>query len=220
MKLGELIAIVRNEIDDATAPYLWSDPEMIDYAIDAENEACRRSRLLIDSTTTAICQIAVVAGTSVYALDPRVLFVRRVKLAAQDQILGRVAVRDMDYNLSGWESDTGTPSHFITDYQTGKIRLYPIPVVNGTLNLTVVRMPLVDCDEITDTPEIHVRMHRSLRFWMMYRAYSKQDSETKDDRKAAESLAFFEEEFGRKSSVIDEEWIAREQMGDVYDGTY
>ena len=220
MKLGDLIAIVRNELDDDVAPYLWSDPEMIDYAVDAENEASRRARLLIDSTTTAICQITTAAATAVYALSPLVLFIRRAKMSTEDYALGRVAVRDLDYRVPGWETETGTPTHFVTDYETGKIRLYPIPNAVGTVKLTVVRMPKVDLATINDTPEIHPRLHRSLRFWMMYRAYSKQDAETKDDQKAGENLGLFEAEFGRKSSAIDEEWISREQMGDPYDGTF
>jgi hypothetical protein len=61
-----------------------------------------------------------------------------------------------------------------------------------------------------DEPEINRRFHESLVFWMLYRAYSKQDAETKDAKKAGENLALFEQEFGKKSSAIDEAWIERE----------
>ena len=73
MKLEQLVALFRSEVDDTAAPYLWTDPEVIDYAADAEMEACRRALLLIDSSTVATCQYTVAPGASVVTLDPRVL---------------------------------------------------------------------------------------------------------------------------------------------------
>jgi phosphorylcholine metabolism protein LicD len=84
--------------------------------------------------------------------------------------------------------------------------------------MIVVRSPLVEMNDETDSPEIAPRFHRSLRYWMMYRAYSKQDSQANDPKKAMESLAMFEQEFGQKSSAINETWIEREQM--EFDGTF
>jgi len=218
MKLRDLLTVVRLEIDDATAPYLWTDPELIEYAVDAENEASRRARLLIDSSTVAICQIAVVANTALYALDSRVLFIRRAKLTLDDRPLSRASVRDLDNAVVNWEAEATSPSQFVVDFETGKVRLYPKPVANDTLNLTVVRLPAVDMNDLEDAPEIKAHYHRSLRFWIMHRAYSKQDSETKDDKKALENLAKFEQEFGSKSSALDEEWIEREQAYDPFSG--
>lgn len=220
MTLRDLLSLVRNEIDDVTAPYLWTDPELIEYAVDAENEAARRARLLIDSSTVAVCQIAVVAATAAYDLDSRVIFIRRGKLSSEELPLSRAQMRDLDNALPNWEADTGTPSHFVTDFETGKIRLYPIPTANTTLNLTVVRLPLADMNDLDESPEINARYHRSLRYWIMHRAYGKQDSETKDEKKSLENLAKFEQEFGRKSSAVDEEWIEREQAYDTFSGVF
>lgn len=220
MKLSELLELTRVEIDDTEAPYLWSDAELIDAAADAENEACRRARLIIDSSTAAICQISVTAASNLYALDDRVLFVRRAKMGLEDSPLCRASYRDMDANMLGWESHTGTPTHYITDYETGKIRLYPTPVAADTLSMTVVRLPLVQLSDPELDPEIKPHYHRSLRFWMMYRAYSKQDVDAHDDKRAADNLALFEQEFGPKSRAIDEEWIEREQATDPFDGTF
>jgi hypothetical protein len=108
--------------------------------------------------------------------------------------------------------------YFIPDYETGKIVLYPPPSENGTLLMTVVRDPLAEMNDMDDEPEIAARYHRSLRFWMMFRAYSKQDTETFDPKKLADSLSMFEQEFGKKSAAIDEAWITREQQEG--DGTY
>lgn len=220
MTLRELLEITRNELDDVEGKYLWSDEELIEYAVDAENEAARRARLLIDSSTAAVRQIAVVAGTALYDLDERVIFIRRAKLASEELPLRRAQMTDLDQYLPNWEADTDTPTHFVSDYETGKVRLYPIPTANGTLNMTVVRLPLNDMNSLDDTPEINARYHRSLRYWLMYRAYSKQDTETKDEGKAMKNLALFEAEFGKKSSAIDEEWIEREQAYDPNAGVF
>lgn len=220
MKLRELVEITRDEMDDAEGKFLIKDEEHIEYAVDAENEASRRARLLIDSSTVAVCNIAVTASNALLTLDSRVIFVRRAKLALEDLPLKRAQVSDLDQYMPNWEAETGTPSHFVSDYETGKIRLYPIPIVNDTLKLTVVRLPLTDMNDLDDTPEINARYHRSLRYWMMYRAYSKHDTETKDDTKAMKNLALFEAEFGKKSSAVDEEWIEREQAYDSNAGIF
>lgn len=218
MKLLDLINITRLEMDDedANSP-LITNAEHIEFANDAELEACRRGRLIMDSTTTAIVQIAVVANTATYNLDPRVLSIRRAKLTGLLP-LKRRNLQDMDSQYAGWDdASASTPSVFMTD-DTGKIRLWPKPNATSTLSMIVVRSPLAEMNDVTDTPEIAARFHRSLRFWMMHRAYSKQDSQANDPKKAMESLAMFEQEFGKKSSAIDETWIQREQM--EFDGTF
>ncbi|MGZ8317507.1 MAG: phage adaptor protein [Telluria sp.] len=218
MQLLDLINLARQELDDSTEPYLWSDAELLDYANDAELEACRRARLLVDSSTAAVTQIAVTAGTALYPLDERVLFVRRARFAGY-RPLARMTVQDMDDDNPYWQDAEGAqPRHFVTDYESGSLLLWPTPTASDTLYLTVVRAPLAEMNDAADSPEIASRWHRALRYWMLYRAYGKQDAEGNDPKKAAESLALFEQEFGRKSSAIDEAWIAREQMD--YDGTY
>jgi hypothetical protein len=217
MKLLNLITITRSEMDDKTEPYLITDAEHIEYANDAELEASRRGRLIMDSTTTAICQISVVANTASYNLDPRVQSIRRAKPTGLLP-LKRKNYQDMDSQYPGWDdAATGTPIVFIPD-DTGKIRLWPTPNASTTLSMIVVRSPLAEMSDETDSPEIASRFHRSLRYWMMYRAYSKQDSQANDPKKAAESMAMFEQEFGKKSSALDETWINREQM--EMDGTF
>lgn len=220
MKVREIFDLFRNEVDDTRHPPQWSDNELFEYLNDAENEAARRARLIVDSTTTAICQIPVVIGTSMYALDPRIIFIRRAKLASKSLPLGRKSYRDLDTCLPGWDSHTGTVQGFITDLETGKIRLYRSPTATDTLLLTVVRLPLQVMDDLDDTPEIHTRHHRNLRHWMRFRAYSKEDAETKDDAKAAKGLALFEQEFGKASTAIDELWIEQQQGYDPWDGTF
>jgi hypothetical protein len=218
MTLQDLITLFRNEADDATEPYLWSDEEVTEFANDAENEACRRARLLVDSSG-AVARIDMLAADGgIVQLHPAVVFVRRAKMPGH-RPLRRITLRDLDAHNPYWEdAAAGQPIGFVPDYQTGALMLYPAPAVDDSLWLTVVRTPLVEMRSLEDSPEIAPRFHRSLRHWMLYRAYSKQDSQANDPKKAADSLALFEQEFGKKSSAIDENWIAHEQMDD--DGTY
>lgn len=219
MNLLELTTLFRNDADDATAPYLWSDEEAMDFANDAEAEACRRARLLVDSSTAAICALdLLVADGALVALDERIMFVRRARLEGQ-RPLARMNMQDMEDSNPLWQdAPAGTPRVFITDYQTGSLLLWPTPDADATLLLTVVRTPLVEMNDEQDSPEIAPRFHRSLRYWMLFRAYSKQDAAANDPKKAADSLALFEQEFGKKSSALDETWIEREQVS--MDGTF
>lgn len=219
MTLAELITLFRNEADDVAEPYLWSDDELLEFANDAEAEAARRARLLVDSTTAELCSLAVAAAAGgLVPLDARVMFVRAARLAGELP-LGRATVADMlEINPFWQDARAGRPRLFVTDYQTGALQLWPAPDADATLKLTVVRTPLAEMNDGQDSPEIAPRWHRSLRHWMLYRAYSKQDAEANDPKKAADSLALFEQEFGKKSSAIDEAWIAREQLAG--DGTF
>lgn len=218
MTLQELITLFRNEADDATEPYLWEDEEVIEFANDAETEACRRARLLVDSTSAATQVLVDPANNGVVRLDPSVIFVRRAQLAGRRRLM-RQTIRDLDDCDPFWrDASPGTPRVFVTDFETGVILLHPPPVDAAMLYMTVVRTPAVEMASMQDQPEIAPRFHRSLRHWMLYRAYSKQDSQANDPKKAADALALFEQEFGKKSSAIDENWIEHEQIDG--DGTY
>jgi hypothetical protein len=220
MKLRDLFLIVRRDLDDLEEPYLWSDDQLLEFANDAEEEACRRARLIVDSATDDICVLAVTALTPDVDLDPRVIFIRRAKMLTGIRTLRRASYRDLDERLPGWETQEGTVSHFITDLATGSIRLFRIPEASDTLNLTVVRMPLAPMTGLDASPEIPTRYHRSLRHWIKYRAYSVQDAELKNPQKAMEGMALFTAEFGAPSPAVDEMWIEREQASDPFDGTF
>lgn len=219
MKLRELISLWRADVDDTVEPYKWTDKEAIEYANDAELEAARRARLLVDSTTVQFCTLsATVANNGLVTLDPKVLFVRRARIDGY-RPMHRMNMQDMDANNPYWQDGAANrPSVFIPDYETGKLQFWPFPDATYSIQLTVVRDPAAEMNDVEDTPEINARYHRSLRHWMSHRAYNKQDAEANDPKKAAESLALFEQEFGKKSSAVDEAWIQREQYES--DGTF
>jgi hypothetical protein len=200
---GELIAAFRARVFDTAAPYLWSDAEAIEYLEDAIIEACERADLIRDDTTAQICQITVTAGTAKYPLDVRITQVLRAKLdgEAPKRPLTLATTEGMDRDWPGWdEREDGEPEYLVIDPQgTGwNGRLVPGPSEGGTLLLQVYRLPLDVLADNAAMPEILPRLHIRLLDWMCFRAYSKQDAETRDDDKAAAHAAAFTASFGPK----------------------
>jgi len=216
MTLGELIALARRQASDTTAPYLWTNDEWTDYANEAEREACRRAHLIVDSETAGICTFNLLAGDSTIIRHPKVLRVRRIKMGSQSRPLGRIDVRDLDRQAPGWESETGTVTHYVGNFSTGNIRIYKKTSVIDTATLTVVRLPLEDMSALADEPEIPEAYHRKLADHMLELAYQKQDDETRDPKKEADAAARFVVSFGSARSAKDEAWA--ESNYDYYDG--
>lgn len=225
MNLDALITTAATRADDLVAGKLWSRAEWIEYANDAQNEACRRARLLVDSSTAAVCSITLVDATATYDLHDSIIFIRRARLleiADGDAlaVLKRRHMVDMDRELGpGWQEHEGQPVAYVLGMDDHVLRPYPTPDTDlWKVALTVVRMPLVPTahetypmEEGEDTPEIRSRWHIGLVNWMLARAYRKQDSETYNPKLAEAFEADFEREFGKKSSALDETWLAREQ---------
>lgn len=205
MNAGELIEWYREEAFDKRNPPFVKDARLLQFASEAEREACRRSHLLIDSTSS-FCEISVSANEPLVELDPCIINVRRAKLSISTYSLSPVRAEEMDRVNPGWESHVGTPTTYVTDYQTNAIRLYPKQQVDCLLNITVSRLPSNDMEDNENEPEIRKEYHPALVQWMLYRAYSQQDSDMFDPNKSARALAEFEREFGKKASGRNEVW--------------
>ena len=224
MRGRDLIDITRTELDDVGLPPLWSNVEMLDYAIDAENEACRRGRLLVDSMTDKICHISLANNTANYKLDPRIIFIRRVKLSGVASPLSKIRVRDLDASYPGWENQSGAIRQWATGFSSGYITFNKKPdaAIYPTLpsiKLTVIRLPLQDVGMDSEL-EIPLRYQRNLRHWMKFRAYSKEDGDTFDPKKAALALELFEREFGVASPAYVEEFIDENYNYESDEGVY
>lgn len=216
MTLADLITLFREEAFDSLpgyipvvgvpAPYQWSDSILKLYANEAQIEACRRADLLLDSASS-FCKPVFTSGEPIIPLDPRIVDVKRIRDVSQYVQLQPISALEMDRKRPGWEMHTGTiPLCVVTEYQTNALRLYPIPMRDGELTMTVQRLPLADMVADTDTPEIRPEYHPALVQWMLYRAYSKQDTETCDPAKAEKALAKFTQEFGEARSARNETW--------------
>lgn len=218
MNLQAMRASMRVQVDDAVAPYHTADPTLTEFANEAQEEACRRARLLTDSSTAQICTVNVTAGTAIFTLDPRVLFVRRIRIVGQSRPLQKTPMADLDQLGTEWQDETGEVMGWVPDYESRKVRLFRIPTEDIVLQLTVVRMPLAEMAAPTDSPEIPLQMHRQLVHWMRYRFYLQPDADMNDPKKAADALAAFEQQFGGPSTALDEQWIHEKHGFDEYEG--
>ena len=222
MTTQELLNAFRGLHGDTATPYIYSDATLLLYANEAQREACRRARLIVDSTTAAISVIAVSPGDQTITLDPRVIFIRDVRLASKDDPLWKIKYRDLDRLEPGWlTADAADVTHYCTDYQTGKVYFHHKFEAGDTVTMTVIREPAADMNLSGVQPEIQPRYQEKLTHWMAYRALNRSDLEDKfDPERAKVEYAQFEAEFGPPSKAIDEVWTHREHGYDQYEGTF
>ena len=208
MKVSEIMTIYRTETRDKNKPYFVDDDLALVYLNEAQSQAARRGRLLVDSTSPEICRVQVVAGEPVVDIDPRIISIRRARLASSSRPLVKAKVRDMDERFPGWDSSTNqsSPMIVVTDYGTNQLYLHAIPKIDDELLLTVTREPLKELKGENDVPEIAPRSHRGLISWMKYRAYSTDDADRYDPKQAGVALGHFEAEFGPQISATDEQY--------------
>lgn len=200
MTLTDLIAAFRTEADDQTAPYLWSDSEIVGYLNDAENEACIRANLLVEEQTLILA-----AGQQSVGLDPRVLDVAEVR-----RVIGRLPLRrESIAGFNGWPSN-GTPRGYALSGRILYVR--PIPQTPETLWLRIYRLPSepLVLDWPNSEPEIPTSEHLRLLDWALYRAFSKRDADTYEKNRGMDYGARFEANFGPRPSAH-----ARQQYRDA-----
>lgn len=206
MTLEKLIEHLGTAFDDNVVPYLWSNEELTEYLNMSIEEWCRLTDANIDSATTAVCQVSITAGTKSYALHDSILKILFAHISGESAFLEKM---DTNYIFQLWgpdalstaADDRDTPTYYSLDYRAGYITLWPTPVANGTLLLTVSRLPLTELAYVTPNlpgtpgtgaePDIPPRYHRDMLAGVKYRAYLKNDADT-------ESLA--------RAKVAEAEW--------------
>jgi len=204
MTLEQLISHLGTAFDDNVVPYLWSNEELTEYLNQSIEEWCRLTDANIDSSTTAGCQISVVAGTKSYSLHDSILKILYARISGEDTFLEKM---DTNYMLALWGAtalstdadDRDTPTYYSLDYQAGYITLFPTPVANGTLLMTVSRLPLTELSYVTPSlpgtpgtgaePDIPPRYHRDMLAGVRYRAFLKNDADTESLARAKVALA-------------------------------
>lgn len=199
MELAELIAQVRVDSDDLQAPYFSSDANITNWLNEAEQEACIRSLLIHDTSTPAVCNIAVTAGTSVYPLHPAIIAITRAGFTPAgsdtEQVLYLTDITELDRIYPSWRKYSELPKYAIQNDTT--LQLACKPSTDGVLALECHRLPLLNIeDQPTESPEIGRIHHRHLVQWALHRAYSRPDAEIFNPNKAAIALAEFTRVFG------------------------
>jgi hypothetical protein len=185
MTLTELIAEYRRQAVDNADPPLVNDTQLTVLFNEAVEEACTRSPLLFDDSTTAVCEIDVVSGTAVYANDPSIVYIAHAYLvdSGDEQIPLILTDRDwLDNNVTGWRSTTGEPTHL--NFDESRVQLFPEPEDDYTLQLEVYRVPLAaeklgagSGETLVTTPAIAAMHHRHLVSWVVAQVTSTPDAE-------------------------------------------
>lgn len=136
----------------------------------------------ITTTTVNPFAITVTAGTARYTVDSRILTIEDVLLSSTNLPLVKTVL--VDYrNTADSRIATGTPTHYLEENHPFGLALYPIPVVNDTLYLTVYRYPLADMDWINRNVEVtepHEALREALVQGALMYAYQKRDADTGD----------------------------------------
>lgn len=223
MNKATLIARYRSLTDDISPKVSGTDEQITEWLNEGQRQAAFRKRLLIDGTV----RVSVRAAVASYALDRTGIWIRRAKLALQAVPLAPVDYRDLDRSRHGWETQTGTPERYVRGLeeigQPLVFRPYPIPVLNDTATLVVVREPLDDLAGADDEPEIDLRWHEDLVHWALFRGFSRPDADFLDADKALKYYERFEAVFGAsEAAIIAEAQLEQERANRmVYaDGTF
>ena len=199
MNLEQLRQQFRIDADDlVTNPPLWEDEWIAAWLSEAQDEAAVRARLLMDDYTPALTQIPVTAGVASYTLHPKLYEIAVIDFIPEVGYVQPVYLTSrekLDRDRNGWRNEPpGIPCNAIqTDT---RLRLVPVPSVNGTLRLEAYRLPLKALANDTDKPEIHEAHHRHLVNWALHRAFSKPDADGADPTRAAKAETAFTGYFG------------------------
>lgn len=216
MNLKALINEVRVQLADyGELSVRVTDDRIARLLNEAETEAAVRARLLIDSGSD---RVDVRAGEPLYTLNPLTFFVERVYSPILNRCLTKTSHHDLDNDAPQWYTVSGNPSHYMLDMGSPStsssslnIRLYPIPIANDRLELTVYRLPLNPLASPTDEPEIPTIWHNHLIDWVCYRLLS-------EPSQSAELRAFadfyrrrFEDTFGERADARRIEWRRKQR---------
>lgn len=206
MTLAELITLYRAQSLDSADPPFCTDELLTLYANEGQDEACRRGQLLRDAASP-MCTIAYAQGDQSVTLDPRIHAVLRAFVDGHP--VDVVGADEMDAFMPTWhvQSSGQRPSRLVTGLTSGRLHLWPTPSQAGAIQLHVQRLPLKKLANDNDKPEIRQECHPALVEWMLYRAYSRQDADLRDENKAATALRKFSAEFGEKHGGRNEQWM-------------
>lgn len=202
MKRSDLARRVRDVyLDDAIEPFKWT-AEWMDWAINrAQDEACRRSRLIFDDTTAAICTISVETGTAEYTASSRIIEIENIRYDSEP--VEAKSVGWLDRNSPNWKTQTSATPNYVTG-RGRTIIVVGVPSEDYTLSLDVWRLPLEDMDEDVDTFEIPDEYHDDLMDYVAFEAFMIRRTSTYDKKKASDHLSRFTERFGKRRSATDQ----------------
>lgn len=226
----------RADLVEGPSDSLWSDEVLVRYLNVGQDLFCRKAWAIEDDTTTACCQITLVAGQERYPLHKSVMRVLSVTPADTDIPLsnisfGLIAPQPIyalpDYYAvppQPFVEQAGRPGWYTTDEATRILRIRPAPDADAvstivTLNLRVARLPIVPLNVETPqlSPEIPEEYHLDLCDYAAGRALMQAnvDSDAK-----AEGRAFVGEFMDKLRKAKTDRMIAMMQPGRYIFGSW
>lgn len=220
----DIVAEARIMLDDRVEPYQWDDDDLLRWCNEAQFEACLRMRLLVDSTTAAVCSIPLVAGQTSYTLHRSIIVARRIEFQPVTSgslafPLKRTTTEALDRQDIHWTSRTGAPEAVVQDLQQRTLRIDRVPAAAdlGTLTLTVWRKPLDSekLDFMAAEPVVPEEHRIPMAHWICARAFGVPDAELQDKDAEAKHYGLFEAHFGKRPSAHQLRSLATDDAGDV-----
>lgn len=186
----------------ASSQLRWTNEELTRFINEAQNRVCADALAIKDSTTYSL---TVVADTAEYTLDSNILQVKGMYSDNSGLRLTEQEYEDLE-GVKSWRSKTGTPTHYMLDIDTNKVRLYPTPEANDTIYLTVYRLPITQFDwELADTQSSELRIEYQIPMlnWAAYMAYMKDEANTFDPQRSTYFRQLYVADFTYNSPYAD-----------------
>lgn len=191
MTRAEMLAELREVIDDTVVPYAWSDVRLLAYLAEGQDKFCEDTGYFRDASSH---NLTLVAGTSSYAIPDRVIQVMDVMDGSTR--LGKFEEADRGEAQTPLHSvadiaQSGRPCAWQTDRETGSITLYPTPSADTAGEIFSLRVWRYSTDALNDTgaePEIPARFQRACVEWAAFKAFTHHDQEKQDKIKASDHL--------------------------------
>lgn len=214
MDSSELLSAFRTELYDlphdieAQGPQLWEDDEIYGYIDEAQKLFCRLVGGIGDGssplTQLSIAPVSVTDPTTHVVtttpasdwvtVSPLILKFRDAYTGVEARPVEIVNYEDMPTHGIRFNGRTSRrPEALVIGIEPGRARIYPAPTLEstGVIQLIVDRLPLKSINDSDQKLEIGEMHHINLLMWMKHRAYSKQDADTYDAKKANDFDAEF-----------------------------
>jgi len=201
MNLLELKSKVIEKLKERSTPKYWPVAEITDNI----NRGCRRFSADTRCKETTLNLAASSAPDGLFTFPDNIASIDCVMWLGKR--LGQTSVQELDSVLSGyqprdtdWRTETGTPTHWVTD--GGLIRIYPIPlsfsVGNAKIRCVITPADMTGDSDVPDLPSHLQHFHDALWLWALVECYSR-EGQQRDPSLAEQYVALYKtrlEEYG------------------------
>ena len=184
-----------DESDYDSIQLRWSNEELTNYINEAILQVYRRTNPIKDADSLDIQK-----DVHTYSIPSYILEILKVKGSN-----GRpLQIKSMDdfWDLQSYNTFKGEPNTFFPDVEQGKIRIYPIPIADDTLDMMIYRLPKSKLSWTSNTEEPELREEYQIPMLLGAAAlcYMKDEANTLDPQRVTTLTAMFDREFPFTSS--------------------